>query len=82
MLAPSKADCITVLAAADRLRDPHAVLALHPGDFGLSRNSMETTARFLIERDCFVSYQKNAAGFTVGALSRQGRWRLEQLSDA
>lgn len=80
MLAPSKADCIAVLAAADCLRDPHAMLALNPGNFGLSRNSMETTALFLIERACFVSHQKNAAGFTVGALSQQGKWRLEQLA--
>jgi hypothetical protein len=80
MFTPSKADCISVLAAADHLREPQASLTLTPERFGLSRNCMETTALFLIERDCFVSHHKSAAGFAVGALSQQGKWRLEQLT--
>jgi hypothetical protein len=81
MLTPSKADCITILSAADSLAasDPDTVLPLDYRRLGLSRNGMETAAVFLIERACFTRYVEDHGQFAVGRLSQQGKWRLEQL---
>ncbi|MDR5830788.1 hypothetical protein P9250_23225 [Caballeronia sp. LP006] len=78
---PSKADCIAILSAASRLNEPGTLLALDPGHLGLSRNAMETAAVFLTERGCFSGYSFDAAGVAVGALSLQGRLRLDQLAN-
>ncbi|CAH2781705.1 MAG: FIG00458039: hypothetical protein [uncultured Paraburkholderia sp.] len=40
-----------------------------------------SAASFLIERACFRRYQEGDGHYAVGALSLQGRWRLEQLSN-
>jgi hypothetical protein len=34
---------------------------------------------FLIERACFTRYVENQGHYAVGSLSRQGKWRLDQL---
>jgi hypothetical protein len=78
MLAPSKADCITILRAANRLSNA-AMLPLDANSLGLSRNGMDTAASFLIERDCFVRHGRNPGHYAVGPLSLQGRLRLDQL---
>jgi hypothetical protein len=81
MLTLSKADCITILSAANRLptSDPDSILRLDYRRLGLSRNGMETAAVFLIERACFTRYVEDHGQFAVGRLSKQGKWRLEQL---
>ncbi|MCG1055476.1 hypothetical protein KQH49_11265 [Mycetohabitans sp. B5] len=81
MTNPSKVDCITILSAADHLpaTEPDSVLELDYRRLGLSRNGMETAAVFLIERACFTRYCEQHGQFTVGPLSPQDRWRLEQL---
>jgi len=80
MLNPSKSDCITILSAASQLADD-SMLPLDHSRLGLSRNGMQTAASFLIERACFRRYQEGDGHYAVGALSLQGRWRLEQLSN-
>jgi len=81
MHAPSKADCIAILSAASRLSDTDhdSVLPLDYRRLGMSRNGMETAAVFLIERACFTRYVENQGHYAVGSLSRQGKWRLDQL---
>lgn len=79
MQNPSKADCIVVLSAASRLAD-QATLDLDADHLGLSRNALKTTAAFLIERDCFKRHSDLDGHLSVGALSLQGRLRLEQLA--
>ncbi|KXV10083.1 hypothetical protein CR51_09235 [Caballeronia megalochromosomata] len=81
MLYPSKADCIAILSAASRVSDAGALLALDCKHLGLSRNAMETAAAFLTERGCFSRYSFGVAGVSVGALSLQGRLRLDQLAN-
>ncbi|SPB15948.1 hypothetical protein NOV72_03147 [Caballeronia novacaledonica] len=81
MLYPSKADCIAILSAASRVSDAEALLALDHRHLGLSRNAMETAAAFLTERGCFSHYTFGVAGVSVGALSLQGRLRLDQLAN-
>ncbi|MEZ2349408.1 hypothetical protein [Caballeronia sp. RCC_10] len=81
MLNPSKADCIAILSAASGMRDSDALLALDHKRLGLSRNAMDTTAIFLTERGCFHRYSFGASGVSVGALSLQGRLRLDQLAN-
>jgi hypothetical protein len=81
MRYPSKADCIAVLSAASRVSDAEMLLALDHKRLGLSRNAMETAAVFLTERGCFNRYTFGAAGVSVGALSLQGRLRLDQLAN-
>ncbi|WP_321791946.1 hypothetical protein [Caballeronia sp. J97] len=81
MLYPSKADCIAILSAASRVSDAEMLLALDHKRLGLSRNAMETAAAFLTERDCFSRYSFGANGVSVGALSLQGRLRLDQLAN-
>jgi hypothetical protein len=78
MLNPSKSDCITILSAASELADD-SMLPLDPSRLGLSRNGMLTAAAFLTERACFRRYQEGDGHYAVGALSLQGRLRLEQL---
>lgn len=80
MLNPSKSDCITILSAASELGDD-SMLPLDPGRLGLSRNGLLAAAAFLVERACFRRYQEDDGHYAVGALSLQGRWRLEQLSN-
>ena len=81
MLYPSKADCIAILSAASHVSDAEALLALDHKHLGLSRNAMETAAAFLTERGCFNRYSFGAGGVSVGALSLQGRLRLDQLAN-
>ncbi|AET88650.1 MULTISPECIES: hypothetical protein [Caballeronia] len=81
MLYPSKADCIAILSAASRVPDADTLLALDYTHLGLSRNAMVTAAAFLTERDCFSRYSFGVAGVSVGALSLQGRLRLDQLAN-
>lgn len=81
MLYPSKADCIAILSAASGVCDAEALLALDHRHLGLSRNAMETAAAFLTERGCFSRYTFGAGGVSVGALSLQGRLRLDQLAN-
>lgn len=81
MLYPSKADCIAILSAASRVSDTEALLALDHRHLGLSRNAMETAAAFLTERGCFSRYSFGLTGVSVGALSLQGRLRLDQLAN-
>ncbi|WP_345813371.1 hypothetical protein AAGS40_04150 [Paraburkholderia sp. PREW-6R] len=80
MLNPSKSDCITILSAASELADD-SMLPLDHGRLGLSRNGMLAAAAFLIERACFRDYQQGDGQYAVGALSLQGRLRLEQLAN-
>ncbi|OAJ51289.1 hypothetical protein A6V36_15140 [Paraburkholderia ginsengiterrae] len=80
MLNPSKTDCITILSAASELADD-SMLPLDYGRLGLSRNGMLAAATFLIERACFRHHREDDGHYAVGALSLQGRWRLEQLSN-
>jgi hypothetical protein len=80
MLIPSKSDCITILSAASELADD-SMLPLDHGRLGLSRNGMLAAAAFLIERACFRHYQQGDGQYAVGALSLQGRLRLEQLAN-
>jgi hypothetical protein len=80
MLNPSKSDCITILSAASQLAGD-SMLPLDHGRLGLSRNGMLAAASFLVERACFRRYQQNADHYAVGALSLQGRLRLEQLAN-
>ncbi|NML33021.1 hypothetical protein [Paraburkholderia antibiotica] len=80
MLNPSKSDCIKILSAASELADD-SLLSLDHGRLGLSRNCMLATASFLIERACFRRYREADGHYAVGALSLQGRWRLDQLSN-
>ncbi|WP_144108395.1 hypothetical protein [Paraburkholderia sp. BCC1886] len=80
MLNPSKTDCITILSAASELTDD-AILPLDHGRLGLSRNGMQAAAAFLIERACFQRHQEGDGQYAVGALSLQGRLRLEQLAN-
>ncbi|SAK94666.1 hypothetical protein [Caballeronia ptereochthonis] len=81
MLYPSKADCIAILSAASRLGDAEPLLVLDHRHLGLSRNAMETAAAFLTERGCFSRYTFGVSGVCVGALSLQGRLRLDQLAN-
>ncbi|MFM0173242.1 MULTISPECIES: hypothetical protein [Paraburkholderia] len=80
MLNPSKSDCITILSAASELADD-SMLPLDYGRLGLSRNGMLAAAAFLVERACFRRYQEGDGHYAVGALSLQGRLRLDQLSN-
>ncbi|WP_454805221.1 hypothetical protein [Paraburkholderia fungorum] len=80
MLNPSKSDCITILTAASELADD-SLLPLEHSRLGLSRNGMLAAAHFLIERACFRRYQEGDGHYAVGALSLQGRLRLDQLSN-
>jgi hypothetical protein len=80
MLNPSKSDCITILSAASELADD-SMLPLDHGRLGLTRNGMLAAAAFLIERACFRDYQEGDGHYAVGALSLQGRLRLEQLAN-
>ena len=80
MLNPSKADCIKILSAASELNDD-SMLPLDHGRLGLSHNGLLTAAAFLVERACFRRYQAGDGHYAVGALSLQGRLRLEQLSN-
>ncbi|MGF6768798.1 hypothetical protein P3T18_001268 [Paraburkholderia sp. GAS199] len=80
MLNPSKSDCITILSAASQLAGD-SMLPLDHDRLGLSRNRMLATAAFLIERACFRRHQEGEGHYAVGALSLQGRLRLEQLSN-
>jgi hypothetical protein len=79
MLNPTKTDCITILSAASQLAGD-SMLPLDHGRLGLSRNGMLAAAAFLVERACFRRYQEGDGHYAVGALSLQGRLRLEQLS--
>ncbi|WP_250512588.1 hypothetical protein [Caballeronia sp. INDeC2] len=81
MLCPSNADCNAILSAASCVSDAEVLLALDHKHLGLSRNAMETAAAFLTERGCFSRYSFCAAGVSVGALSLQGRLRLDQLTN-
>jgi hypothetical protein len=81
MLNPSKADCIAILSAASRMRDSDTLLALDHTRLGLSHNAMVNAAVFLTERACFKRYTFGVGGFAVGALSLQGRMRLDQLAN-
>ena len=79
MLTPSKADCITLLSAASRATDPGNMVRLNYASLGLSRNTLDATAAFLMERGCFVRCHGGAGTYEVGGLSLQGKLRLEQL---
>jgi len=79
MLNPSKSDCITILSAASELAGD-SMLPLDPHRLGLSYNGLLTATAFLVERACFRRYQEGDGHYAVGALSLQGRLRLEQLS--
>ncbi|MDR5877468.1 hypothetical protein [Caballeronia sp. LZ032] len=81
MLYPSKADCIAILSAASDMPDTQALLTLDHRLLGLSRNAMETAAAFLTERGCFSRYTFGVSGVAVGALSLQGRLRLDRLAN-
>jgi hypothetical protein len=81
MLYPSKADCIAILSAASRVSDADMLLALDHKNLGLSRNAMDAAAAFLTERGCFNRYTFGVTGVSVGALSLQGRLRLDQLAN-
>ncbi|MDR5778934.1 hypothetical protein QCE63_05760 [Caballeronia sp. LZ065] len=81
MLYPSKADCIAVLSAVSDIAHPQALLTLDHRHLGLSRNAMEAAAAFLTERGCFSRYTFDVSGVSVGALSLQGRLRLERLAN-
>ncbi|RFU46198.1 hypothetical protein [Paraburkholderia sp. DHOC27] len=80
MLNPSKSDCITILSAASKLAGD-SLLPLDARSLGLSRNCLNATAAFLIERACFKQYHKGDGHYAVGGLSLQGRLRLEQLAN-
>jgi hypothetical protein len=79
MLTPSKADCIAVLSAASRAANANDRVHLNCTTLGLSRNSLDATAAFLMERDCFVRCQGAQGTYEVSGLSLQGKLRLEQL---
>jgi hypothetical protein len=79
MLTPSKADCIAVLSAASRVANVNDRVSLNCSSLGLSRNRLDATAAFLMERDCFVRCQGAQGSYEVGGLSLQGKLRLEQL---
>jgi hypothetical protein len=79
MLTPSKADCIALLSAASRVADPADMVHLNQANLGLSRNCLNATAAFLMERGCFLRCRGTAGSYEVGGLSLQGRLRLEQL---
>jgi hypothetical protein len=81
MLNPSRADCIAILSAASRIVDQTTLLDLNYKNLGLSRNGMETAASFLIERACFTRHCEVDGQTAVGALSLQGRMRLDQLAN-
>ena len=78
MQNPSKTDCITILSAARELGDG-TLLPLDPQTLGLSRNGMDTAIAFLIERACFKSHRQANGHYSVGALSLQGKLRLDQF---
>jgi hypothetical protein len=80
MLNPSKSDCIKILSAASELADD-SMLPLDHDRLGLSRNGLLAAASFLVERACFRRYQQGDGHYAVGALSLQGRLRLDQLSN-
>jgi hypothetical protein len=80
MLNPSKSDCITILSAASELADD-SMLPLDHGRLGLTRNGMLAAASFLTERGCFRRYEEESGHYAVGALSLQGRLRLDQLAN-
>ncbi|MFC0400731.1 hypothetical protein [Paraburkholderia rhizosphaerae] len=80
MLNPSKSACISILSAASELPDDK-LLSLDCRTLGLSRNGMDTAARFLIERACFNRYSDAGGHYAVGSLSLQGRLRLDQLAN-
>jgi hypothetical protein len=79
MPMPSKADCIAVLSAASRVSNASDRVRLNCSTLGLSRNRLDATAVFLIERDCFVRCHSGEGVYEVGGLSLQGKLRLEQL---
>lgn len=79
MLTPSKSDCIAILSAAQRVACADEVVRLSSQNLGLSRNRLDATATFLMERDCFVRCSGAHGNYEVGALSLQGKLRLDQL---
>lgn len=79
MLTPSKSDCIAILSAAQRVAGVDDMVPLSCHDLGLSRNTLDATANFLMERGCFVRCSGANGHYEVGALSLQGRLRLDQL---
>ncbi len=79
MLNPSKSDCVAVLLAAQRAAGTGDVVQLSGQSLGLSRNSLNAAASFLIERGCFERSSGVHGSYQVGGLSLQGRLRLEQL---
>jgi hypothetical protein len=79
MLTPSKSDCIAILSAANRLAGADEVVRLSYENLGLSRNRFDATAAFLMERACFKRCSGGQGRCEVGALSLQGKLRLEQL---
>jgi hypothetical protein len=79
MLTPSKYDCIAILSAAERVSSTDEVVRLSYQKLGLSLNSLDAAAAFLMERGCFVRCSGGHGDYEIGRLSQQGKWRLEQL---
>lgn len=79
MLTPSKSDCIALLSAANRVVGADDVVRLSYENLGLSRNCLDATATFLMERACFKRCSGGQGTYDVGGLSLQGKLRLEQL---
>ncbi len=79
MLTPSKADCIVLLSAASRAGDTSSMVRLHHANLGLSRNRLDATVAFLMERACFLRCRDVGGSYEVGGLSLQGKLRLDQL---
>ncbi len=70
-----------ILSAVSRVRETDALLAIDHTRLGLSRNAMVNAAVFLTERGCFCHYTLDVGQYSVGALSLQGRMRLDQLAN-
>ncbi|CAM2147944.1 conserved protein of unknown function [Pararobbsia alpina] len=79
MLMPSKSDCIAILTAAERVANSEDVVRLSYENLGLSRNRLDATATFLMERGCFKRCSGGHGSYEVGGLSLQGKLRLDQL---
>ncbi len=77
---PSRTDCIAILSAASRVGEADSLLALDHTHLGLSRNAM-VRGRVSDRARLFQSLYLRHPGFAVGALSLQGRMRLDQLSN-
>ena len=73
--------CLSEEGSCLRHRKPNANDKVHLdcNTLGLSRNSLDATAAFLMERDCFVRCQGAQGSYEVAGLSLQGKLRLEQL---